>query len=146
MIRKATISDIAQLANLFDQYRVFYKFKSDLQGAKEFLTERLQNGDSTIIVDEREGNILSGFTQLYPLFSSTRMKKLWLLNDLYVSPEFRGKGISVSLINKAKELARETAAAGLMLETAKTNQIGNKLYPKTGFQLDSEHNVYSWDC
>jgi ribosomal protein S18 acetylase RimI-like enzyme len=145
MIRKATIADLTQLADLFDQYRVFYKKESDVEQARIFLAERLQNGDSTIFVAEQADQKLSGFTQLYPLFSSTRMKKLWLLNDLYVNPAYRGKRISVALINKAKELAQETAAVGLMLETAKTNEIGNKLYPKTGFELDSEHNVYSWD-
>jgi GNAT superfamily N-acetyltransferase len=116
-----------------------------MEAAKIFLKERIEFGDSIIFVDEQETEILSGFTQLYPLFSSTRMKKLWLLNDLYVNSSFRGKGISVALINKAKELARETSAAGLMLETAKTNEIGNNLYSKTGFELDSEHNMYSWD-
>jgi GNAT superfamily N-acetyltransferase len=146
MIRKATIADLTQLADLFDQYRVFYKKESDMEAAKIFLKERIESGDSMIFVNEQETGILSGFTQLYPLFSSTRMKKLWLLNDLYVNLAFRGKGISVALINKAKELARKTSAAGLMLETAKTNEIGNNLYPKTGFELDSEHNVYSWDC
>jgi GNAT superfamily N-acetyltransferase len=145
MVRKATMADLIQLTDLFDQYRVFYKKESDREAAKTFLKDRIENADSTIFVDEQAAGVLSGFTQLYPLFSSTRMKKLWLLNDLYVNSAFRGKGISVALIEKAKELARQTSAAGLMLETAKTNEIGNKLYPKTGFELDSEHNVYSWD-
>ena len=73
------------------------------------------------------------------------MKKLWLLNDLYVEENYRGKGYSVALINKAKELCKETKACGLILETSKENTVGNKLYPKTGFSLDTEHNYYSWD-
>lgn len=145
MIRQATIADLAQLTDLFDEYRVFYKKESDKEQAKIFLKERLENSDSTIFVSEQEDEKLAGFTQLYPLFSSTRMKKLWLLNDLYVNPAYRGKGISMALINKAKELAIETNAGGLMLETAKSNEIGNNLYPKMGFELDNEHNVYSWD-
>jgi hypothetical protein len=32
-----------------------------------------------------------------------------------------------------------------MLETAKTNEIGNSLYGKTGFQLNTEHHFYYWD-
>lgn len=36
-------------------------------------------------------------------------------------------------------------ACGLILETAKTNIVGNELYPKVGFSLDKEHNYYSWD-
>ena len=62
---------------------------------------------------------LVGFVQLYPLFSSTRMEKLWLLNDLFVDPDYRGKGISKGLINKAKELVEESDACGMFLETEK---------------------------
>ncbi len=144
-IRKATLKDLNQLAELFDQYRVFYEKESDIKGAKDFLTPRLEKEESIIFVAEEE-TLLKGFVQLYPLFSSTRMKRLWLLNDLYVNAAYRGQGISVKLIDKAKELAHETKAAGLMLETAKNNLIGNKLYPRTGFELDADHNYYSWDA
>jgi GNAT superfamily N-acetyltransferase len=82
---------------------------------------------------------------LYPLFSSTRMKRLWLLNDLFVDKEYRGKGVSKQLIAAAKELCKQTNACGLVLETAKKNIVGNDLYPKVGFSLDKEHNYYSWD-
>lgn len=144
MIKKATLSNIDQLSILFNEYLIFYKKPSNIERAKTFLIERIQNNESEIYVDEQEGK-LTGFVQLYPLFSSTRMCRLWLLNDLYVNPTFRGKQISIALINQAKELAKNTNSAGLMLETAKTNMIGNNLYPKTGFSLDNEHNYYSWD-
>ena len=143
-IRKATLKDLNQLAELFDQYRVFYEKESDIKGAIDFLTQRLEKEESIIFV-AAAGKVLKGFVQLYPLFSSTRMKRLWLLNDLYVNANYRGQGISVKLIDKAKDLARETKAAGLMLETAKDNVVGNKLYPRTGFELDADHNYYSWD-
>lgn len=143
-IRKATLKDLNQLAELFDEYRVFYEKESDIQGAIDFLTQRLEKEESVIFV-VAEAAVLKGFVQLYPLFSSTRMKRLWLLNDLYVNATYRGQGISVKLIDKAKALARETNAAGLMLETAKANVVGNKLYPRTGFELDADHNYYSWD-
>lgn len=145
MIRKAKIDDLKQLAQLFDQYRVFYKKESDVEGAELFLHERMNKNESEIFVDETDEKILTGFVQLYPIFSSTRLKKLWLLNDLFVLPEYRSKGISIQLIDEAKELARNTNSVGLILETAKSNSVGNNLYKKTGFNIDEEHNYYSWD-
>lgn len=144
-IREATLNDVEQLAVLFDGYRVFYKKESNLQAAVVFLTERIKNKESVIFIAENKETHLTGFVQLYPLFSSTRMKRLWLLNDLYVHPGFRGRQISVLLLNKAKQHAAETNSCGLMLETAKSNTIGNQLYPKTGFTLDTDHNNYYWD-
>ena len=68
--RKATIDDLSQLAQLFDEYRMFYHKISDFSAAQQFLSERLQNNDSEIFVVEEDGK-LGGFVQLYPLFSST---------------------------------------------------------------------------
>ena len=144
IIRKSAINDVDQLANLFDQYRIFYKYGSDLASAKTFLSQRMSKSESEIYVSETDGKLV-GFIQLYPLFSSTRMKRLWLLNDLFVHPDFRGRGVSIQLIERAKSLAKETDSVGLLLETAKSNVIGNSLYPRAGFVADADHNYYSWD-
>lgn len=141
--RKATLQDLEQLAGLFDQYRIFYHKDSDIPAAEKFLKERIENKDSEIFVAENKGKLV-GFVQLYPLFSSTRMKRYWLLNDLYVNENFRGKGFSKQLIEESKELAKSTGAAGILLETGKSNDIGNQLYPSCGFEIYDEVNFYEW--
>lgn len=141
--RKAIIQDLQQLAVLFDQYRIFYHKDSDIPAAEKFLTERIQTKDSEIFIAENEGKLI-GFVQLYPLFSSTRMKRYWLLNDLYINENYRGKGFSKELIEEAKELARLTDAAGILLETGKSNTIGNQLYQSCGFKIYDEVNFYEW--
>jgi len=143
--RKATSNDVEHLSELFNAYRMFYRKASAIQSAKTFLEERISNKDSEIFVAQNTTNKLVGFVQLYPLFSSTRMKKLWLLNDLFVHPEFRGNGISIGLIQKAKDLVLESKACGMYLETEKSNLIGNALYPKTGFELNTSVNFYEWN-
>ena len=143
-VRNAAINDIEKLAILFDAYRVFYEKDSDLQEAKKFLLQRITNNESRIIIAIDKEDMV-GFVQLYPIFSSTRMKKLWLLNDLFVDENHRGKGISKQLIKQCKDLCNDTGACGLILETAKTHTTGNNLYVKTDFILDENHNYYSWD-
>ncbi|WP_434037406.1 GNAT family N-acetyltransferase [Formosa sp. 4Alg 33] len=143
--RNAVENDLKSVAVLFDAYRVFYNKETDVKSAVTFLSERLKHRDSEIFVAENEKGQLVGFVQLYPLFSSTRMEKLWLLNDLFVTPDFRGKGVSVKLIEIAKNLVRETHACGMFLETSKSNIVGNKLYPKTGFKLNEDSNYYEWN-
>jgi len=68
---------------------------------------------------------LVGFTQIYPLFSSTNMVPIWLLNDLFVAQEHRGKHISKGLIKAAQEHCKITKAKGISLETEKNNVPGN---------------------
>jgi len=141
--RKATPKDLKPLAELFDQYRTFYHMESDIEAAENFLKERIKQEDSEIFVSE-ENEILTGFTQLYPLFSSTRMKKYWLLNDLFVNENFRGKGFSKQLISQAQNLCKATNACGILLETGKSNNIGNHLYPNCGFRIYDSVNFYEW--
>ncbi|MBB6459191.1 GNAT family N-acetyltransferase [Flammeovirga kamogawensis] len=143
--RIASSEDYKKIALLFDQYRIFYQQKSNLKGAEEFIKNRLENNESVIFIVEDTSHKMVGFVQLYPLFSSTRLQRLWLLNDLYVEETARGNGCSLLLINEAKKHAVATNSAGLILETEKVNEIGNNLYPRTGFQLDNEHNYYAWE-
>ena len=143
MIRKTTIQDLRQLAELFDQYRIFYHKDSDIPAAEKFLKERIQKQDSEIFVAENDGKLV-GFVQLYPIFSSTRMKRYWLLNDLYVNENYRGKDFSKQLIEVSKQLAKSTDASGILLETGKSNDIGNQLYPSCGFEMYDSVNFYEW--
>ena len=143
-IRKASQEDLVQLSQLFDEYRMFYHKTSDLSGAQRFLSERLEKKDSEIFVAEDDGKLI-GFVQLYPLFSSTRMKRYWLLNDLYVNSNSRGKGFSKALIEGTKELCRTSDSCGMYLETGKENMIGNQLYPSAGFKKYDEVNFYEWE-
>lgn len=144
-IRKATDNDLKDLAVLFDQYRSFYLQPTDISGAESFLNERLQKKESVIFVAVT-GAVLTGFVQLYPIFSSVRMKRMWLLNDLFVNAAFRGKGISRLLIHRSKELCRETDACGLLLETAHDNVPGNHLYQAENFVLQENQNFYFWQA
>ncbi|MEP0272091.1 GNAT family N-acetyltransferase [Ekhidna sp.] len=143
-VRSAIKDDLLSLATLFNSYRVWYKKGSDVDGAKKFLEERMHKQDSEVYVCEDQGQLI-GFVQLYPLFSSTRMSKFWLLNDLFVNEDYRGKGVSIKLIDRAKKLVKDSGACGMYLETDKTNFVGNKLYPKTGFQLNETSNFYEWE-
>jgi ribosomal protein S18 acetylase RimI-like enzyme len=133
-ISEATIFDLKNLSVLFNKYRMFYGKKSDPEGAADFIRDRIRKQDSVIYIAADE-NEIAGFVQLYPLFSSVQMKKLWLLNDLYVDEKYRKQGIADALIKKCRKHAKYTNAAGLMLETAADNKEANALYLKEGFEL-----------
>lgn len=129
---------------MFDAYRVFYQKETDVAAAAFFIKERITNGEFIIYVAFSDDKAV-GFTQLYPIFSSTRMKRVWLLNDLYVDLNSRGNGISKMLKKKSKQLTKDTNAAAVILETEKTNTVGNQLYPSAGFALKDDVNHYYWE-
>lgn len=141
-ITRASLADIDLIAPLFDAYRVFYEQEGDLKGAKEFLSNRIEKGESTIFI-ARFDEIAIGFTQIYPIFSSVSMQQMHLLNDLYVSPKYRGKGIATLLLNEAKNFALDNGSKGLSLETHHTNPA-QALYERLGFVKDEEYLHYFW--
>ncbi|MBB2147662.1 GNAT family N-acetyltransferase [Pedobacter gandavensis] len=142
-ILKASLAHLNEFAELFDQYRVFYRQESALEKGKKFLEERITNQESVTFLI-KHGDKFVGFAQLYPLFHYKALQRQWLLSDLFVDPAYRGRGFSIALLDKCKAYCDETDACGLLLETEKTNIIGNRLYPKCGFELDQDHNYYNW--
>lgn len=140
-IRRAGLPDLELVAPLFDAYRQFYSQPSDLPRSRSFLRERLERGDSVILLAQDEDRGL-GFTQLYPLFSSISCRPLWLLNDLYVVPEARRSGVARLLMDHARDHAVETGACGLELATAHTNVQAQKLYESLGYELDRDFRHY----
>lgn len=87
---RATLGAVDRVVPLFDAYRQFYRLSLDLDGARRFLSRRLMQSDSTIFLAEQAG-IAVGFVQLYPSFTSLSIRPWWVLNDLYVIPESRGR-------------------------------------------------------
>lgn len=135
-IRRASAADLDALVPLFDAYRVFYAQPSDPVRARDFLAERFANGESIVLLAER-GVSTVGFTQLYPIFSSVRTARTWLLNDLFVAEGARRGGVARALLDAATAFAREQGAAGVMLETTRDNGPARALYRAAGWNEDA---------
>ncbi|TCP19142.1 acetyltransferase (GNAT) family protein [Scopulibacillus darangshiensis] len=145
-VLKAGLNELNLVAGLFDKYRVFYKQPSNLEAGKKFIQERMESNQSVIflaIENQEDGLKPVGFVQLYPSFSSVAMKKLWILNDLYVDQAARQKGVAKALMQKAKEYALETGAKGLALETAVDNKKAQQLYESIGYE--KAEDVYHYN-
>lgn len=136
-IRTASLPDLSAVAYLFDQYRQFYKQPADLDGATIFLQERMEKNESVILLALEDGEVV-GFTQLFPIFSSVSMRKAWLLNDLFVQADQRGKGIGTKLLDAAKQLGRNTEAKWLLLQTGADNTTAQAVYEKNGWVREND--------
>ena len=136
-IVKANLEHIEEVSRLFDLYRQFYECTPDLELAIRFITERIEREESDIFV-AIDGDMASGFVQLYPSFCSVDAVKIYILYDLYVDANKRKLGLGEKLMNVATEWARSNGAARLDLLTAHDNLIGQNLYEKLGYKRDLE--------
>ncbi len=141
-IREASLDDIDTLETLFSGYLEFYQRKHDSAAIRHFLSERIANKESIIFIATSNAKAL-GFTQLYPAFASLSLKPSWILNDLFVSQDARGIGVANALMAAARQLAAETNACEIFLQTARTNHKAQALYEKLKYQRDDEFLVYT---
>ncbi len=147
-ISKATSNDINQVSRLFDLYRQFYEQGPDLALAQRYISEQITNDSSVIFIawiGESEDRRAVGFTQLYSTFCSVEASPIWVLYDLYVEEDRRGKGIGKSLMQQAHQMAAESDASRIDLETAFDNVSAQALYESLGYEKDNEFYKYSFE-
>jgi GNAT superfamily N-acetyltransferase len=141
VVRQATVADLDLLAPLFDAYRQFYRWPSEPERGKRFLLERFEHNQSVIFL-AFEGTEAVGFTQLYPSFSSGSMARIFVLNDLFVTPGGRGRGTGSALLRAAAEYGRREGAVRLILQTEVTNTTAQRVYEKLGWKRDTVFWAY----
>ena len=135
-IRRAGPQDLDALAVLFDAYRRFYGQAADIPRARDWLRTRMRVGESVVLIAERNG-AAAGLTQLYPMFSSVRTARTWILNDLFVADDARRSGVARALLDAAAQFARDDGAAGISLETTRDNAAARALYRAAGWHEDA---------
>ncbi len=138
---EATTGDVDRVLPLFLGYLEFYKQMPEAARARRFIAERLERGESKVFLATLDDEPV-GFVQLYPTFASLAMKRSWVLYDLFVKPSARKHGAAKALMERARQLAVDTGAEGLILETAMDNLPGQRLYEQLGWKRDEEFYRY----
>jgi len=141
--RLSTQRDLAAVAALFDAYRQFYGKAPDLTLATDFIRERMQRRESVVLVAERQGHGIVGFSQVYPTFCSVAAAPIGVLYDLFVESGSRKLGAGRALMRAAESHAAGSGLARLELSTARTNLPAQSLYESLGWVRDEAFHVYS---
>ncbi|MEH6992507.1 GNAT family N-acetyltransferase [Neobacillus drentensis] len=140
-IRQATIQDLQRIVPIFDAYREYFGQIKDPEMVEEFLFDRFEHLESVIFIAEQQGEVI-GFAQLYPVFSSLTLQRVWLLNDFYIAEEFRGSGVGTQLFTTVKEFTLLTKSKGIELSVEHTNKKAWSFWEKQGFKQDEEFRYY----
>ena len=143
-IIKATLEHLDLLTPLFVKYREFYGELPFPDSSRDFLEKRLSRDESVIFLavakdDERK---ILGFCQLYPSFSSLSLKRVWILNDIYVAEDARRQLVADHLMKHAKKMAKETQAVRMRVSTSIDNEVAHKVYESIGFKEDIQFKNY----
>ena len=140
-VTRAEIADVGEAAPLFAAYREFYGEPHDIEASTTFLTERIQRGESILMLARDDGRCV-GLVQVYPAFSSTALAPIWILNDLYVDEAARGSGVVDQLLTTTAALAQEAGCVAIELATQHTNTRAQAVYARHGYVVDEEFRHY----
>ena len=136
---------IKNVGELFDLYRQFYKYESNLIQSTNYIKERIYNKESKIFIAINNREELVGFVQLYETFGSLDLGKIIILYDLYVEKDYRKNKVGRQLMIRSHEYAKKINAKRIQLSTATDNFIGQSLYESLGYVKDIDFYTYDFE-
>ena len=144
-IIEAESNHIEQVGELFDLYRQFYKYESNLIESTNYVKDRINNKESIIFIAINDNNEAIGFVQLYETFGSLDLGKIIILYDLYVKKDHRKNKAGRQLMLRSHEYAKKINAKRIQLSTAIDNFIGQSLYESLGYVKDADFYTYDFE-
>jgi len=143
-IVQATLEHLDLLTPLFIKYREFYGELPFPDSSRKFLETRLKRKESIIylaLADDEDK--LLGYCQLFPSYSSLSLKRVWILNDIFVAEDARRMLVADRLLQTAKQMAKDTNAVRLRVATSVSNEVAQKTYESIGFREDIRFKNYT---
>ena len=149
-IRAGRKDDAAEAARLWmrsaEEHTAHDRVYETAPGAEKtmrrFLADVANSGYSFLFVaaagDRTVGFISGELRQGSPTF----LPRTWAsVDDVFVEPEYRNRGMGRALLQSVRDWAQERGADGISLQVAAANARGRKFYEDLGFREISVYQV-----
>jgi len=132
-VRSATENDVPIMFALIKELADYEKLSDQISTSEEQLKNTLFGVDSfvEVLIAEFEGKTV-GYALFFKNFSTFLGKPGFYLEDLYVKPEMRGKGIGKALLDKIISLAKERNYGRVEWSVLDWNESAIDFYKKIG--------------
>lgn len=146
IIREATENDIPQILNLIKELAEFEKLSQYVTADEEILKENIFGSRryAEVILAEFEGN-LAGQAIFFYNFSTFQGKPGIYLEDLYVRPSYRKKGIGNELLKYLINLAKSNNYGRIQWIVLDWNKSAIEFYKKLGAEPMNDWIVFMLD-
>jgi GNAT superfamily N-acetyltransferase len=142
-IRPATEDDVPIILSLIRELAAYERLSHEVVATEGLLRESLfgeRRGAEVLIVCCKGAP--AGFALFFHSFSTFLGRPGIYLEDLYVKPEFRGRGIGRALLTHLARLAKERGCGRLEWSVLDWNEPAIKLYKSIGAVPMDEWTVY----
>ena len=141
-IRFADENDLALILDFIKQLATYEKMLDEVVATEELLNEWLFVRKVAEVIFIMEDDAEVGFALFFHNFSTFLGKAGIYLEDLFVKPEYRGKGYGKALIKKLASIAVERGCGRLEWSCLDWNQPSIDFYLSLGAEAMDEWTVY----
>jgi GNAT superfamily N-acetyltransferase len=146
-IRPGEATDVPVIARLIRELARYEKLEHEVVMTEELLAENLfgpRRYAETLIAEEigKDAGTPAGFALFFHTFSTFLARPGIYLEDLYVVPERRGRGVGRALLARLAHIALERRCGRLEWAVLNWNRDAINFYEKLGAKPNSEWTVY----
>lgn len=99
----------------------------------------LENPDLYLYAAKTDGRYVGWISLVYiPKVGKWKGRGHVYVDELWVAPEYRGRGLGKALMEKADELRTELEASGIRLYVNVNNPAARRLYERCGYREDGQ--------
>jgi GNAT superfamily N-acetyltransferase len=132
IIRKAVESDIQIIFRFICELAEYEKLTHEVSATEEILLESLfVKKQAEVLIAEVEGAPI-GFALFFHNFSTFKGRACLYLEDLYIKPEYRGKGFGKALLIELAKIAVERNCVRFEWAVLDWNKPSINFYKKMG--------------
>ena len=132
-------ADLTFVLEMMDEFYRDQKMRFDAEAAtvalRQMRTDPNRGSAYLAICD----GATAGYLFLTSCFSVEFHGEFMLLDELYLRPEFRRKGLGRFMIEFAEQVCRERGVKTLRLEVGHENSAAQSLYERMGFKRETRH-------
>lgn len=140
--RKASEKDVGTILAFIKALAEYEHMENDVVATEELLTEWIfEKGKANVVIAEEDG-VPAGFALYFYNFSTFLGRAGIYLEDLFVKPEFRGRGYGKGLITKLAEIALDEGCGRLEWSCLDWNTPSIDFYKSIGAVPMDEWTVY----
>ncbi len=138
-LKSISSADLALVLEMMDEFYRGQQMRFNADAATSALRQMLAVpawGSAYLV---RCDGATAGYLFLTSCFSVEFHGEFMLLDELYLRPAFRGKGLGRLAVEFAERVCRERGVKTLRLEVGHENAAAQSLYESMGFKRETRH-------
>ncbi len=145
-IREAEVKDSANILKLIKELSVYEKLEQFVNADEEKIRNSIFNNNSNVSVLLAEiNNKLAGQAVFFKNYSTFRAKHGIYIEDIFVLPQFRKKGVGLKLMREVIAIAKKENCFAVDWVVLDWNQSAIDFYKKIGAKEMNEWKSFRLD-